>query len=71
MTDFIGFEPEPEECARLNEEFHRNGLTRSRVYPKALAGRTGMHPFYVTHIRFHPVCIAATRRGWTAFRSRH
>jgi FkbM family methyltransferase len=51
MTDFIGFEPEPEECARLNEEFQRNGLTRSRVYPKALAGRTGMHPFYVTQ---HP-----------------
>ncbi len=48
LAEFIGFEPEPVECARLNARYQKAGDQRSRVYPLALAGTSGRQLFYET-----------------------
>ena len=52
LADFIGFEPDLAECDRLNDQFQRQGRTRSRIYPRAIAGRTGLHRFHVTQLPY-------------------
>jgi FkbM family methyltransferase len=52
ILDFIGFEPDPKECAQLNADAQKYGNTRHRIYPHAIAGTEGPRPFYVTRFAF-------------------
>lgn len=52
VADFIGFDPDEEECARLNATFRDNGHERLVVHPHAIAGRNGPHTFHVTQFPF-------------------
>jgi len=47
IANVVGFEPDAEECARLNEKYSLENQ-RVVIHAKAIAGRTGTHPFYVT-----------------------
>jgi len=48
ITRFIGFEPDQEECTRLNNLMQERGFFSDHVYPYAIAGTTGRHKFYIS-----------------------
>lgn len=63
IADFIGFEPDAEECAKLSEA---DPNPRSRYYPTAVGGANGRQKFYLTKFlqasSLHPANPAYMRR---------
>ena len=63
VAEFIGFEPDEQECKRLNEEMSADDTSIGRIYPYAIAGTAGERVFYRTRLP-HSAGLYAPRKEW-------